>query len=160
MKTESYEPKYAPLPAEMKKTNRGAEIMLLALMLEGGKYIDGVKASLQLDELKDTSVRDVVSVVFRLHDANVEVTALKLMTELSESPEGIKLVSEAASIVETITDNDKALSDCIAKIKKDNMKDSLDIIQQEIKTAHARHDEEAVKKLVSAYNDFVKVSKA
>jgi len=160
VKTESYVPKYAPLTAELKKTNRGAELMLLALMLEGGKYIENIKAALKLDELKDTSVRDVVSVVFSLHDTNIEVTAVRLMTELSESPEGVKLVSEAASIVETITDNDKAISDCIAKIKKDNMKDKLNIIQQEIKLAHTRHDEEAVRKLVSAYNDFVKVPKA
>ena len=160
VKTESYEPRYVPAPSEMKKTNKGAEIMLLALMLEGGKYIDSVKSQLKLDELKDTSVRDVASVVFRLHDANIEVTAVKLMTELSESPEGVKLVSEAASIVETITNNDKALSDCVAKIKKDNLKDSLDIIQQEIKMAHTRHDEEAVKKLVSAYSELVKVTRS
>ncbi|MEI6863221.1 MAG: hypothetical protein WCK38_02340, partial [Candidatus Omnitrophota bacterium] len=160
VKTESYVPKYTPLTAELKKTNRGAELMLLALMLEGGKYIENIKAALKLDELKDTSVRDVVSVVFSLHDTNIEVTAVRLMTELSESPEEVKLVSEAASIVETITDNDKAISDCIAKIKKDNMKDKLNIIQQEIKLAHTRHDEEAVRKLVSAYNDFVKVPKA
>ncbi|MCX5679335.1 MAG: DNA primase [Candidatus Omnitrophica bacterium] len=159
VKTESYEPKYAPPISEMKRTNRGAELMLLALMLEGGKYIDSIKSRLQLDELKDTSVRDVVSVVFGLHNTNIEVTAIRLMTELSESPEGVRLVSEAASIVETITDKDKALSDCIAKIKKDNMKDKLDIIQQEIKSAHTRHDEEVVKKLVFAYNELVKVLK-
>ena len=159
VKTESYEAKYAPAPAEMKKTNKGAEMMLLALMLEGGKYIDDIRSRLALDELRDSSVRDVISVVFGLHDKNIEVTAVRLITELSESPEGVKLVSEAASIVETITDNDKALSDCIAKIKKDNMKDKLDAIQQDIKMAHTRHDEETVKKLVSAYNDLVKVPK-
>ncbi len=159
VKTESYEPKYVAAPAEIRKTSRGAELMLLALMLEGGKYVDSIKSQLALDELKDTSVRDVVSVIFRLHDANVEVTAVKLMTELSESPEGVKLVSEAASIMETITDNNKALSDCVAKIKKDNRKDKLDTIQQEIKIAHTRHDEEAVKRLVSVYSDLVKVSR-
>ena len=159
VKTENYEPKYAPAPAEMKKTNKGAEIMLLALMLEGGNYIDSIRSQLAIDELRDTSVRDVVSVVLTLHDKNVEVTAVRLITELSESPEGVKLVSEAASIVETITDNAKALSDCIAKIKKDNMRDKLNTIQQEIKMAHTRHDEESVKKLVSVYSELVKVSK-
>ena len=160
VKTESYQPKYMAMPSEMKRTNRGAELMLLALMLEGGKYIDSIKSLLAIDELKDSSVRDVVSVVFKLRDSNIEVTAVRLMMELSESPEGIKLVSEAASIVETITDNNKALSDCVAKIKKDSMKDKLDIMQEEIKMAHTRHDEEAVKKLVFAYSELVKVSKS
>jgi len=160
VKTEDYGPKYAPAPAEMKKTNKGAEIMLLALMLENGKYIDSIRSRLSIDELKDTSARDVFSAVFGLHDKNIEVTAVRLITGLSESPEGVKLVSEAASIAETITDNEKALSDCVAKIKKDNMKDKLDTIQQEIKMAHTRHDEESVKKLILAYSELVKVSKS
>jgi hypothetical protein len=119
-----------------------------------------IRSSLSPEELKDSSVRDAVSVAFRMHAANTEVTAVRLMTELSSSPEGVKLVSEAASVTDTISDKEKAVSDCISKVKKDNLKDKLDGMQQQIKMAHARHDEEAVNRLVLEYSELVKTSKA
>jgi DNA primase len=159
VKSESYEPRYVASPAEAKKSVRAAELMLLALALEGGRYLDIIKLQLSVEELKDTSIREAVVAAIKMHGDNTEVTATRLMTGLSRSPEDVKLVSEAASMTETISDKDKALSDCIARIKKDNLKDRLDGIQQQIKMAHARHDEEAVKRLVFEYNELMKASK-
>lgn len=160
VKVQSPEPdRYLPGSAETKKSARVAEIMLLAIMLEGGKYIESARALLTIDEFKDTSVRDVVAQIFKLNSENIEVTAVKLITALSESPEGIRLVSEAASMLETITEKEKAMTDCISRIKKDNMKDRLENIQQAIKMAHTKKDEEAVSRLVCEYSEIMKTSK-
>jgi uncharacterized membrane protein (DUF106 family) len=59
-----------------------------------------------------------------------------------------------------IVDKDKTLSDCIARIKKDNMKERLSRIQEAIRLAHESKDDNGVKRLVTEYNELVKANKA
>ena len=156
IKSGSYEPAQIPVVAEARHNFKTAEMMLLALMLEDPIYIERIKLELGLEDFKDTSVRDVCAAIFRLHGENIQVTPVRLITDLARSPEGAKIVSEASGMLENMTDKEKAFLDCITKIKRDNVKDKLSRIQEEIKMAHGRKDEDSVKDLVAKYSELIK----
>jgi len=102
-----------------------------------------------------------VSAIFDLHRENKEITPSRLINHFSESAEAAALITEAVGVSEIIGDDkEKALSDCIARIKKDNLKDRMTMIQDAIRAAHSQKDDDKVKELVAEYNELVKVRKA
>ena len=68
------------------------------------------------------------------------------------------LITEAVGISEIIGDKEKALNDCIAKIKKDNLKERMALIQDAIRVAHNQKNDSRVTELVSEYNELVKLN--
>ena len=142
-----------------KKDPHGAENMLLALLMEGEYYIAKVKEKLRLEEFKDTSVRDVAEAIFRLHDENHEVNPARLISRLGTNGAAAALVSEAVNISEILSDKERVLADCIARIKKDNIKDRLARLQDAIKKAYNSKEEEKVKAFVAEYNLLMKSDK-
>lgn len=145
---------------EAKKDSKAAELIVLALLLEGKEFIKQISSSLKLEEFKSTSVRDAVSAVFSLSKGSEDITPSRLITILGNSSEAATLISEASALLENIMDKEKALNDCVVRIKKDNIKDRLNDLQGAIKTAHSQKDEEKVKQLVTEYNYLVKDGKA
>ena len=140
--------------------SKGAERMILAIILEGPAFIAKAKEQLSPEELKDTSIRDVVKAIFELHENKKEVTPAKLISHMAAAGEAVKLISEAAELAELLTEKERALEDCIARVKEDNVKDLLARIQLAIKTAHDSKDENKVKDLVIQYNGLLKGTKA
>ena len=129
-------------------------------MLEGGKIVDRIAEALSPDDFKNSSIRDVVNAIFDLHKENKEITPSRLINHLSESAEAATLITEAVGISEIIGDKEKALNDCIARIKSDNLKERRTMIQDAIRIAHNQKNEERVKELVSEYNELIKINKA
>lgn len=151
---------YNVTPVEAKKDSKSAERMILALLLEGETFVRRTKESLSLDELKDSSVRDVVKAVYELSKEEKNITAVRLMNHFDNNEDAARLISEAVHISETLDNKDKILLDCIAKIKRDNVKDRLSRLQDAIKAAHASKDDGLVTKLVSEYTELLKAGKA
>ncbi len=135
-----------------------AEKMLLSLLLEGRDYIDKAMEKISLDEFKDSSIRDVAKVIFDLRKENKEVNPARLISHLGETGMAASLIPEVVELSEVVTDKEKAFSDCIARIKKDNIKDQLERLQLAIKTAHDSRDDDSVKRLVTEYNALLKNS--
>ncbi|MCM8790807.1 MAG: DNA primase [Candidatus Omnitrophica bacterium] len=146
-------------PAEVKRDTRKAEIVLLALLLEGGPYVDRVSHALSLEEFKDSSIRDVVSAIFTLHKANKQISPARLINVFSSEGEATMLISEAVNILDMISDKDRALEDCITRIRQDNVKERLAMLQEAIKLAHDRNDGDQVKSLVAEYGNLVRMNK-
>jgi DNA primase len=149
---------YSVTPVEAKKDSKSAERIVLALLLEGESFIQRTKESLSLEEFKDSSVRDVVKAVYDLSREEKNITAVRLMNHFDNNEDAADLISEAVHISETLDNKDKILLDCIAKIKRDNVKDRLSRLQEAIRTAHASNDEGLVTKLVSEYTELLKVN--
>jgi DNA primase len=147
-------------PSEIKRDARKAETVLLALLMGGGPYVDRTMSALSLDEFKDSSVRDAVGAIFSLHKENKEINPAKLISLLGSNGETVSIISEAVSFLEIISDKGRALEDCIARIKKDNIKDRLSMLQEAIRIAHGQKDEDMVRRLVGEYHDLVKIDKA
>jgi hypothetical protein len=130
--------------------------VILALLISGADAVEKIKGRLSLDELKDSSIRDIADVVYGLHKANVEVSPASLISHMGNKQDVAVLVSEAVNILDILSDKDKAIEDCVARIKKDNVKDCLVRMQESIRLAHSQHDEEKVRQLVSEYSSLVK----
>ena len=160
VKTATPERRYVAAVTETKKHSSGAEIMTLALMMEGGKIVDTIAKALSADEFKDSSVRDVVNAILALHKENKNITPSRLVSHLSDSPGAADLITEAAEIAEMIGDKEKAASDCIARIKKDNLKDRMSALQDAIRSAHSQKNDNRVKELVAEYNELIKMDRA
>jgi len=157
VKPDYTEKRYVAAVAEVKKHSSGAEMMVLAFLLEGPSFIAKVKSALSPDEFKDSSIRDLVSAIFDLHKEHKEVNPSRLISHMSERTDAASLVSEAVGISEMVGDKEKALGDCIARIKKDNLKERMAMIQESIRIAHSQKDDARVKELVSEYNELVKM---
>jgi len=150
---------YNVTPVEAKKDSKSAEKMVLALLLEGESFIRRSKELLLLEEFKDSLVRDVVKAVYDLSQEGKNITAVKLMSHFNNNEDAADLISEVVHISESLENKDKVLTDCIAKIKRDNVKDMLFRLQDAIKLAHASNDDSLVTKLVSEYTELLKVNK-
>ncbi len=159
IKPDFAERRYIVSPSEVKKDSRSAELMVLALLLDNENFIKRIMRDLSLDEFKDSSVRDVVGAISTLYIEKKEITPARLINHLGSTSEAADLVSEAVNILEMLVDKDKALTDCVARIKKDNIKDQLGRLQDAIKIAHNQKDEERVKRLVTEYNSLVKANR-
>ena len=146
------ERRYVAAVTEVKKHSASAEIMMLALMMEGSRIVDKIAQVLAPDEFKDSSIRDVVSAILVLHKENKEVTPSRLISHLSGVPSAATLITEAVGISESIADKDKALADCIAKIKSDNLKERRAMIQDAISAAHNQKNDNRVNELVAEFS--------
>lgn len=150
---------YNVTPVEAKKDAKSAEKMVLALLLEGDTFVRRAKGSLSLDEFKDSLVRDVIKAIYDLSGEEKNITAVRLMNHFDNNEDAADLISEVVNLSETLKDKEKILSDCIAKIKKDVVKDRLSRLQDEIRAAHDSNDESLVTKLVGEYSELLKVNK-
>lgn len=159
VKTDYAERRYVETVVEVKKHSQGAEIMMLALMMEGARVVEKVVQVLSPDEFKDSSIRDVVNAIFDFYKANKEITPPRLINHLSESPGAATLITEAVGLSEMVGDKDKALNDCIAKIKKDNLKERMSLVQDAIKAAHSQKNDDRVTELVAEYNELIKMNR-
>ncbi|MDD5423493.1 MAG: hypothetical protein PHT32_08795, partial [Candidatus Omnitrophica bacterium] len=146
-------------PAEAKKDFKTAEMILLALLIDGQNYTETIMKAVSPEEFKDSSVRDAVSAVYAMHKEGVQVTAAKLINHLGNGVDASALVSEAVNLLDMMQEKDKALEDCVARMKKDNVKERLSGLQDAIRIAHGKKDEEEVKRLVTEYNSLVKAGK-
>jgi len=151
---------YSISPVEAKKDSKSAEKMVLAILLEGESYVKKVRESLSPDEFKDSSVRDVVKAVLDLSKDDRSINAVKLMNYFENNDAATALISESVHLSETLDNKERVLCDCIARIKKDNVKDVLGRLQDAIKLAHDSKDDTLVTKLVTEYTELLKVNKA
>ena len=101
----------------------------------------------------------MVNAIFSFHKENKQISPSRLINYLSESPEAAALITEAVGLSEMVGDKEKALSDCIAKIKKDNIKERMAMIQDAIRIAHNQKNDARVNELVAQYNDLIKVGR-
>jgi len=142
--------------AEMKRDLIGAEQMLLALMLEDAIFVDKVKGGLSLEEFKNTSIREVVAAIFKLREENIRINPARLINHLGTMEGAAVLVSEAVNLSEVLGEKEKVLSDCISRIKRDNLKNRLEDLRVAIKTAQDKKDENRLKGLIEEYSVIVK----
>ncbi len=149
-------PRLAP-PVSGAVPGQSAEIVLLALIMEDPAIIDRMMKMLSPDEFKDSSAREVLDAILSFHKANKEITPSKLINHLSASSAAAVLVTEAAGISETIADKTKALEDCISRIKKDNLKERMTMIQDAIRLAHSQKNDGRVTELAVEYNELIKL---
>ncbi|MFA6078396.1 MAG: DNA primase [Candidatus Omnitrophota bacterium] len=149
----------AASPVPVRKRSTGAEEMLVALMLEGGQFVKKVKEELSADDFKDPSAKDVVKAIFDMSELGKEINPAKLINHMNNDGASAILISEAVNLSEMKGDKEKALSDCISRVKNDNVKSRLEELRAKIKEAHDSSDEEILKSLMAEYGSLIKNNK-
>ncbi|MDP3804739.1 MAG: DNA primase [Candidatus Omnitrophota bacterium] len=160
VKTGYSERRYIVNTAPARIDKNSAELIVTALLIEGGSLAEKALAELSADEFRNSSARELVKLIFSLHKDNIEISPARLISHTFASAETANLISEAVGILEIIKDKDKTMSDCISRIKKDNLRERLNMLQESIRSAHSQKDDERMKALVAEYNDLVKMNKA
>ena len=139
--------------------NNLAEVALLALALESGRFAEKIKKDLGFEPFKSEAIVNILKKILELHKDSKKVTAAHLMSCFADNANG-EIISEAASLVHTIDDRDKALEDCFRHIRKHALQETLNNIQFKIKDAERANDFAGVNKLVVEYNELLKGKKA
>ena len=142
-------------PLSSKVAVGSAERILAALMIENNSFITLVKQGLTRDDFKDDKIRKIVDNLFRLHDEGRSISPSKLIS-FFESEEIGECVSELVADNENIVDKERNLSDCIKWVKRNNLKEKLNSINDQIKIAQLAGDHSKVVELVTHYNRLVK----
>jgi DNA primase len=151
--------RYAVTPVEGRRDSRSAEMIILALMIEGADLIKKIMKLLPAEEYRTSTVRDIATLIYGMHSQNRTVNPAQLISHLGIGTEASAVVSEAANILEFLTDKEKTLDDCVARIKKDNIQDKLNALQAQIRAAHTKQDEAKWKELVTEYDSLERLKR-
>ncbi|MFH0772183.1 MAG: DNA primase [Candidatus Omnitrophota bacterium] len=134
------------------------EKIIIGIMLEDPGYIAFVRDSLKADEFTDESARDIISEIFEAYSRSEIFKPSQLINRLNNEDLS-RIVSEAVSFAENITERRRNLEDCVKKIKERNANGKLLELRNLIKVAEMMGDEAKVYQLVSEYNDLLKCSR-
>jgi len=155
-------PDYTYEPAEDfskdRPTGAMAEKILIGIMLEESDVISEVKSSLKSEDFVDEKMRRIADEIFKSYEQGKALKPTQLINRLKDESLS-KIISEATSLADDITDMHKNLFDCIKWIKNQNVKNKLTELQNLIKIAQAMGDDRKLYQLVSEYNSLLKGSK-
>lgn len=138
-----------------------AEMMLLKLMLKESDLLYRLRENIGPYEFNDPRIADIVSEIFNLINSGQDVNISKLMNQF-QSVEHVNILSQAslADDIDFSTRNnislDKIFNDCLRKIKDERVKSRRKVIQEQIKVAQQKNDQEELRKLMTEFKDCFK----
>lgn len=128
---------------------RQSEKILTGLLIDDNSCIKIVKESLSLEDFKDPAIKSIIEVLFKYNNEESKaITPGRLISHL-EDTEAHRFIPELVDCVEAVVDRQRTLTDCILKIKHDNLKDKLNRLQIEIALAQNKADEDKITRLIS-----------
>jgi len=130
---------------------RPAEKMITGLAIEDPDIANEIKKRLKIDEFHSEDVRDIIRAVFAVLSEGKNPTAAKVMHKLN-SDNLSHIICEALAETEGFIDREKSLSDCIIKIKRDNLKFKKENLTSRIKEAEQKGNDAQLMKLVRELN--------
>jgi DNA primase len=135
---------------------RLAEKMLLGLALEEPTMIEEIKTCLihsGLEEVNEFKVLfDLAAEFFK---ANKTASVAKLINCLKNETHS-QILSESCALVQDVSDKKKCINDCVKNIKQTYVKDKMQRLQGQIKTAQAAQDESYLNRLINEYNSLIR----
>ncbi len=138
-----------------RKAQSLAEMTVLAIVLEDINFMKKVEKQLGIANFKNVKIKKILEKIADLHKNAKKAPPSHLIAYFNDS-EIEQIISEAASLVQTIRNKDKTLEDCIRHIRKDNLKETLREIQSKIKEAESVTDDNKIDKLIAEYNELIK----
>jgi DNA primase len=126
---------------------RLSEKIVVSLMMEDPAIALKVRTVLRAEEFKSSEIREIVGAIYKLLDENKAPSAPKIIHQINNE-ELNHIICEALEETEKIVDREKALYDCIVRMKKDNMVLRMQELTNLIKRAEVDGDEAVMMKLV------------
>jgi hypothetical protein len=135
-----------------------AEKMLLGLMVDESYYAKRIKKELGYKHFNSPAAKMIAKLVFSICDKEDRITCSRIINHFKDNSVS-SLLAEVSHCAETITDKDRVLCDCIARIKKDSVKDRLQELKRQIREAESVKDRARIDKLLGDYNSLIKNSR-
>jgi hypothetical protein len=140
-----------PLPLKPLLTSLPTERLLVKLMLEEQGLIENLRGKITPADFQDRHLSQIVSRIFDLFFQGKKVDIKNLVDDFSDSQMS-KIICELASgEALRATDREKALSDCVKRMKDDMRKLKQQEICEKIKLAEVQKDENRLKELLKEF---------
>jgi DNA primase len=134
-----------------RRTIRPAEKVITGLAIEDPQVAQDVKEKLAIEDFQSEDIRNILRAVFKMLDESKNPTAAKVMHELNDD-NLTHIICEALAETENLVDREKSLSDCIARIKKDNLQSKREQLTNLIREAELKKDDARLMELVKELN--------
>jgi DNA primase len=158
LKPSSSGPQLPAAPPADKKSSpiNPAEKLLIKLMLEEKDLIETIMQQLTLADFSDARTSKIVSVMQELALQGKAVSPSLLMNYVSEE-DAAQLLCETIFMPQlNELGREKAVNDCIARIKVQRLKSQLEHLHVQIKTAQSAKDEGKVNILMQEFQNLIK----
>ncbi len=132
------------------------EKLLIKLMLEEKELINKIRQNLEPADFRDERTSKIVSIMFDLLEQGKSIEPNLLINYLSEEDVS-QVVCESMFLPEMATQNrEKAIDDCIQRIKSEKIKLKRQDLHDQIKIAQKSGDEEKLHRLVEEFHYLIK----
>jgi len=133
-----------------------AEKLLIKFMLEEEGIIQRIRLELEPADFQDERTSKIVSIMYELVTQGKAVTANILMNYFNED-DATQLLCESVFMPDlNLQERDKAVGDCIQRLKHNRLKSKREHLHTQIKHAQATGDEKALDSLVKEFQDSIK----
>ena len=132
-----------------------AEKLLIKFMLEEKDIIQRIKMELDPADFQDKRTSRIVAIMYELTTQGKAVTPNILMNYFNED-DATQLLCESVFLPDlTIQERDKAVGDCIQRLKQERLKNRREHLHTQIKHAQAAGDEKTLHDLVKEFQDSI-----
>lgn len=132
------------------------EKLLVKLILQEEELIHRIKDDISPSDFQDKHLSKIMHTVFELARLGKGINPHKLLHHFSGDAEVSSLVCELTASDEELIDREKALRECVLRLKKQAVKCAQDKLCDSIKDAQRLNDEERLTHLLHEFNDLVK----
>jgi len=142
--------KYSP-----KKIKRIAEKILAGIMLDDKHTAKTVMERLTPEEFREPQIRTVIEEIYEMTKSGKIASSNKIILKMTDESTQ-QMIAELAIAANVVIDKDKSIDDCIKSIKKENLKEEIDILQTKLKISHGSSDDGKTNELLEQYNKLIK----
>lgn len=132
------------------------EKLLVKMVLQEEELIHRIKGDISPSEFQDKHLGRIMHTVFELTALGKAVNPHKLLHHFSDDAEVSALVCELTASDEELIDREKAVSECIQRLKKQTSRIARDNLCLKIKEAQRSNDDARLTDLLREFNDLVK----
>jgi DNA primase len=140
----------APVSSSVSLTEK----MMLGMMLDDRSFLSKAKEEVGLEDFHHPKAREIVKRIFESEAE--ELTAAKLVNFYEQDAESTHIISLACAEVETLTDKQKAFSDCVVQMKLSRIRNQRDELKSRIDAAQRDGDKDRMTKLLYDFNQLNK----
>lgn len=132
---------------------RASEVHILGLVMLGRNMLDTVREELGLDSFRDPGVRRAIAAVEDLYGSEgTNISPGKLLGRIEREEDVRGAVINALAQADITQDPEKALKDCIARVKRDNRDDELKELATRLRKAQQSHNDAEMRALLDKIN--------
>lgn len=132
------------------------EKLLVRLILQEEELIHKISDDISPGDFQDRQLSKIMETVFELVRLGKTIDPRKLLHHFSDDAEISSLVCELSAKDEELIDREKAVKECVARLKKQGTRNTRDKLCEAIKDAQKLNDQVRLTHLLHEFNDLVK----